>query len=279
MSQNSPKPLTQHEEANRDYWNEVTRPHMESDFYSVKEFLAGKTALYQWEIEDLGDVRGKSLLHLQCHFGLDTLSWAREGAIVTGVDIADVSVDTAREIAEKGGLKARFICSNILDLPGPLAGETFDIVYSSRGALCWIRDLDRWAKIVAELLNPGGFIYIHDTHPLFYLWQEEGPIPPFRVEGGYFHNDEPLKEEPSGHPDYAGGKYVPTRTTYEWRWTIADLLNALIKAGLVIDELREEDGLYFEAWDGMVKGEDGLWRFPGEDNRVPMAIVVRAHNP
>ncbi len=268
-----------YEEQNRRYWNEVTPAHRDSEFYGVDRFLAGQTVLYAREIEDLGNLHGKRLIHLQCHFGLDTLSWAREGAEVTGADLSDVSIQTACEIAKAAKIPARFFCCNVYDLPGPLKGETFDVVYTSRGVLCWLRDLGRWAEIIAELLAPGGRFYLVDTHPMFYMWQEGGPLPPFRVEGGYYHNPEPLIEEPSGTADYAGGNYIPQERTYEWRWTIADILNALIRAGLVIDELREEDGLFHDAWDGMVKGDDGLWRVTGYENRVPMTITVQAHKP
>ncbi|MFH0881602.1 MAG: methyltransferase domain-containing protein, partial [bacterium] len=219
-----------YEEQNRRYWNEVTPAHRDSEFYGVDPFLAGKTALYAREIEDLRNLHGKRLLHLQCHFGLDTLSWAREGAEVTGVDLSDVSIETAREIAEKAKIQARFLCNNVYDLPGPLTGETFDVVYTGRGASCWLRDLDRWAEIIAELLAPGGVLYLHDTHPMLYLWQEEGALPPFRVEGSYYHDPEPLTDEPGKSADYAGGDYIPKGQAYEWRWTIADILNSLIRA-------------------------------------------------
>lgn len=268
-----------YEEQNRDYWNEVTPAHRDSEFYGVDRFLAGESALYDHEIADLGNLRGKRLIHLQCHFGLDTLSWAREGAEVTGVDLSDISIKTAREVAEAAKIPARFFCNNVYDLPGPVSGETFDVVYTGRGATCWLRDLDHWGRIIAELLAPGGRFYMHEMHPLVYLWQDEGTLPPFRAEGSYFHNPEPIRDEPRGTADYAGGDYIPQGTTFEWRWTIADTLNALILAGLVIDELREEDGLFFEAWSGMVKGQDSLWRVPGYENRIPMAITIQAHKP
>src|SRR5512136_2825848 len=139
--------------------------HVRSPFYDVAGFKAGKNSLKSVELAEVGDVGGKRLLHLQCHFGMDTLSWARLGARVTGVDYAPQAIDLARELAREAGLEADFICASIYDLPERLTG-TFDIVFTSYGVLCWLPDLPAWGRVIAHFLRPGGIFYIADGHPI-----------------------------------------------------------------------------------------------------------------
>lgn len=272
------RPARPYAEENRAYWNEVTPSHVNSEFYGVEEFLNGQEILLQHELDALGDVKGKQLIHLQCHFGMDTLAWARRGAEVTGVDISDDSIHAARELAQRAKLDARFERIDILDLPGPLQGQQWDIVYTGRGALCWLSDLDRWAKIVADLLVDGGMIYLMDTHPFLYLVNEDGSAPPLIVNGGYFHEEKPLSDEPGGYTDYAGD-YKPKNRSYEWMWSIADMVGSLLRAGLVIESLDELDGLFFKGFDGMERCEDGYWRFEDKTVRVPMTVALTAVKP
>lgn len=266
-------------ESNRAYWNEVTPMHADSEFYGVDRFLAGEEILHPHEVDALGDVRGKRLLHLQCHFGLDTLAWARLGADVTGVDISDDSIAKALELAERAQLPARFERLDVLELPGPLSGETFDIIYTGRGALCWLPDLDRWGRAVSELLTPGGRLYLMETHPAVYLFNDRGGPPPLIVDGGYFHNEEPLVEESGGDSDYAEMGYRPVQRSYEWRWSIADMVNTMIRHGLRIERLDELDGLFFQGFDGMERSEDGMWRFADLEVKLPMTIALLANKP
>ncbi|MHA1187498.1 MAG: class I SAM-dependent methyltransferase, partial [Candidatus Heimdallarchaeota archaeon] len=153
-------------EANKKMWNEFAKEHFktESNHYNVREFLEGKTTLRKYELEEVGDVKGKKLLHLQCHFGLDTLSWEREGAIVTGVDFSDEAIKLAKQLNKQANLKGDFILSNVYDLPNVL-NEKFDVVYTSVGVLCWLNDLKKWAEVIAYFLKSGGIFYIHDGHP------------------------------------------------------------------------------------------------------------------
>ncbi len=154
-------------EQNRQLWNEWTGIHTEGSFYDVESFKNGDRGVRidAWEQDEVGDVRGKSLLHLQCHFGLDTLSWARLGAVVTGVDFSEKAIAAARGLAREVGLEARFCISSVYDLPDALGG-TFDIVYASRGALGWLPSIERWADVVTRYLTPGGFLYLHEGHPV-----------------------------------------------------------------------------------------------------------------
>ncbi|UCB52608.1 MAG: class I SAM-dependent methyltransferase, partial [Candidatus Zixiibacteriota bacterium] len=143
---------------NLKHWNEVTPIHRKSEFYGVEGFKAGRCTLMPLEREELGDVSGKTLLHLQCHFGLDTLSWARLGARVTGVDFSEKAIDLAKSLSKELGIDADFVHSNIYHLPDVLKGE-FDIAYTSHGVLCWLPDLAEWGRIIARFLKPGGTFY------------------------------------------------------------------------------------------------------------------------
>jgi len=186
---------------NRELWNEITPIHAQSKFYDVEGFKKGSSSmLYPVEFEEMGDVSGKSLLHLQCHFGMDTLSWARLGAKVTGVDFSDKSIDLARSLSDELGIEADFVCCNIYDLPAKLS-ERFDIVYTSGGVLCWLPDLKKWAEIISHFLKPGGFFYILEGHPFSCVFDDSPDATELKVKYPYFHGPEPDKWEPEG--DYA----------------------------------------------------------------------------
>ena len=148
-------------EQNKDSWNKRTAVHKESAFYDLDSFKKGKSALNKIELEELGDVTGKSLLHLQCHFGMDTMSWARAGADCVGVDLSDEAINLAKEINSELNLHTGFICCNVYDLKQHL-DKKFDIVFTSYGTIGWLPDLDKWAEIVAHFLKPGGIFYIAD---------------------------------------------------------------------------------------------------------------------
>ncbi|HNU87071.1 MAG TPA: class I SAM-dependent methyltransferase, partial [Ferruginibacter sp.] len=151
-------------EENKKSWNKRTGVHKDSAFYDLDGFKKGTSSLTKIELNELGDVKGKTLLHLQCHFGMDTMSWEREGAIVTGVDLSDEAIKLANEVKNELGLKAQFICSNVYDLKEHL-DKKFDIVFTSYGTIGWLPDLDKWADTVSYFLKPGGTFYIVDFHP------------------------------------------------------------------------------------------------------------------
>src|SRR5918992_1340625 len=161
--------------ANRALWDEWTEIHVGSDFYDVAGFKAGRINPRDYEIDEVGDVLGKKLLHLQCHFGIDTLSWARLGAIPTGVDYSERAVALARSVAGELGLDARFVLSNVYDLPGVL-DERFEVVYTSRGVIGWLPDLDRWAQVIAHLLEPGGIFYMTEGHPILWTLDDDAGV-------------------------------------------------------------------------------------------------------
>ena len=169
-------------------------------------------------------LHGKSLLHLQCHFGMDTLSWGRLGAKVTGVDFSEEAIKLARKLSKETGIKAQFICSDIYKLPEVLK-KKFDIVYTSGGVLCWLPDLNKWAKIIAHFLKPGGFFYIMEGHPFTYVFDNSETAKVLKVTQSYFHKPEPTKWEPEG--DYANPTSVTSSASYEWAHGMGDIINSL----------------------------------------------------
>ena len=158
--------------ANMDAWNRKTIEHFRSDFYDVKKFRETKSSLNNIELEEIGDVKGKSLLHLQCHFGLDTLSWANLGAQVTGVDFSEESIEKARQLSSELDLTADFICCNIYDLRNHLSRK-FDLIFTSYGVIGWLPDLDEWATLIADFLKQGGIFYLVEFHPFIWIYDSE----------------------------------------------------------------------------------------------------------
>src|SRR5579863_6395293 len=171
--------------ANLDAWNLMTVYHAASPGYRLAEFKTGENVLKPIELREVGDVRGKSLLHMQCHFGLDTMSWARMGAHVTGVDFSDQAIALARSISAECKIPARFLHSNIYDTPNVLH-EQFDIVFTSYGALCWLPDIKRWAEVAASFVKPGGFFYIAEFHPLTQMADNRAGTTKLEQEISYF---------------------------------------------------------------------------------------------
>jgi SAM-dependent methyltransferase len=259
---------------NRKLWNEITPIHARSEFYDVAGFKAGRCTLKSIELEEVGDVSGKSMLHLQCHFGLDTLSWARRGARVTGVDFSEESIETARRLAQETGIKADFICSDVYSLPEILKDE-FDIVFTSYGVLAWLPDLEKWAEIIAGYLKPGGFFYIAEGHPFLCVFNDSRHTKELEISGSYFHRPEPMKWESEG--DYAEPDAVPTRPSYEWNHSLADVVNSLIKAGLKIEFLHEFPYICWKQFPFMQKDKDGWWRLEGDN--IPLTFSLKATKP
>ncbi|OPL17748.1 MAG: hypothetical protein AVO35_08790 [Candidatus Aegiribacteria sp. MLS_C] len=261
---------TEAEEGNRVHWDELASAHESS--YEYGRLLDGGHLIDEVQLREVGDVAGRSLLHLQCHIGTDTLSWARLGASVTGVDISPVSLEVAGRLAEKCGLKARFIRSSVYDLPGVLS-DTFDIVYTSVGVLCWLSDLEAWASIARSFLKPGGTFYIMEGHPFLNVFDDESEG--LRVKYDYFHRTDPVKW-PGDCPDYAGDGYVVRSPSWEWQWTVSDVVNALLGAGLRIEFMHEHKYLPWKALPSMTECGYGRWRMPGELDLVPLMFSVRA---
>jgi len=262
-------------QANQTLWNAWTEDHERSSFYDVEGFKAGKERLKSIELEEVGNVRGKTLLHLQCHFGLDTLAWARHSAVVTGVDLSDRSIALAGSLSRELNLPARFICSDILALPEVLE-DRFDIVFTSYGILHWLRDLTRWAQTIAHFLEPGGFFYIVEDHPFMRVFSSD-PELGIKVANPYFFSEEPYqaKTEGSYATDFKGEK----RTYYMWDHSLGEVINSLIQAGLRIEFLHEFPFALRAKFPTMVKGVDGYWRFGREHNMIPLLFSLKATKP
>lgn len=267
---------------NRAFWDEVTPVHVASDFYRVDEFRRGASVLHDFVVNEVGDVSGLSLLHLQCHFGLDTLSWARLGAQVTGVDISGASIDRARELASELNIPASFERGNVLEIDGQF-GDQFDRVFTSFGALCWIGDLETWGRVVAGALKPGGVFYIAEFHPVMDTLQQAKPIiesSDAYPEYPYFGDGVPLRFDPQGDDsDYAEPSFTSKETTFEWFHPVSEVIEALIGAGLVIERFREYPFITYRARRGMVRGQDGLWRLPANVIALPLMFSIRAGKP
>ena len=260
-------------ETNRINWNERTPVHAASGFYDVAGFKAGKITLQSLEREEVGDVTGKTLLHLQCHFGLDTMSWARLGARATGVDFSEDAIELARALSAEVGANARFIHSDVYDLPNVLA-EEFDIVFTSYGVLVWLPDLDRWARVIQCLLKPGGSFYMVDFHPVL-TTLEPSASGEARPHYSYF------REElffPGDQPSYAGAERIAS-PSYEWQHSLGEIVTALADAGLRIEFLHEFPFCNYQALPTMALGNDGWWRFPEKNDSIPQMFSIRAAKP
>jgi ubiquinone/menaquinone biosynthesis C-methylase UbiE len=256
-------------EQNRVSWNELTRMHVESEFYNVSGFKNGETSLNHIEIEALGDVKGKKILHLQCHFGLDTLSLARMGAEVVGVDISDASIEKARELATELDIKARFIRSNVYDIEKVL-DEQFDIVYTSYGAINWLHDLDEWARLIKRFLKPGGMFYMVEFHPYSYSLNEKGEI-----AYPYF-NTEPI--ESVVEKTYTDNSQVEKQDLkhIEWHHSISEVLNSLLGQGLTIQRFDEYPYQVYNCFPGMKEIEHGKWVYEKYGLLIPYMYAVKA---
>jgi SAM-dependent methyltransferase len=263
--------MDSHMKQNLDLWNEITPIHVRSRFYDLEGFKAGRNSLKPIELDEVGDVKGKTLLHLQCHFGMDTLSWARLGASVTGVDFSDEAIHAARNLSRELDVPARFILSNVYDLPGLLQGE-FDVVYTSYGVLCWLPDLSRWAAVIAGFLKPGGTFYIVEGHPILNIFDNSRGATGLAVTQSYFHSPEPIRWEPEG--DYAENDALVVNPSYEWTHSLGEIVNALIGAGLRIEFLHEFPMSSY-SWAPFTKQDkEGWWRIDGD--RVPMLFSIKA---
>jgi len=258
-------------EANRKSWDARTAIHEKSKFYDLDGFLHGKNLLTPIELQALGDVRGKSILHLQCHFGLDSLSWSRHGAKVTGVDFSDKAVTLAREVNDRAGLDARFVCANIYDLPNHLH-ETFDIVFTSYGVIGWLPDMDRWASIVARYLKPGGVFFMAEFHPVIWMFDDSFT----RVDYSYF-NKEVVTTEQSG--TYTDRDADISSTEYGWNHSISEVVGALLSNGIVVQAIEEFDYSPYNCFQNMVSDGKAGYYIKGYEGKLPMVYSVKAVKP
>jgi SAM-dependent methyltransferase len=252
-------------EQNRRHWNEIVERHFRHPDYKVKEFLNGRCTLKSLELDALGDVSGKDLLHLQCQFGLDTLSWVRRGAHAVGVDISERSIELADQLGKEAGLDAEFVCCDVLDLTGSI-DRKFDIVFQSYGTYVWIGDLMKWAEVVAHHLKPGGVFYIVDGHPIAMLFLNPG-------ENLSYFESNPRQYE--GERDYCDRDFVPGEGSVEWVHTLSGLINSLIGVGLKIESFEEYNFAYYQMRENWRQVDD-YWYPPEGPPTYPMTFSLKA---
>ena len=265
-----------HLDANRANWDDRVEGHLADSEYRVDELLANPAFVSRevaFAVAEMGSVRGVRLAHLQCHIGTDTISMARLGAKVTGLDFSPRSIEAASALARDCGVDARFVLGDVHDAPA-LLGEQFDVVYTGVGSLCWLPDVRRWATAAAACVRPGGLLYLHEVHPTVQSlgddWRPDGP----RLEFPYFETPEP--EAFDTEASYTGTARLTHTRTYQWNHGLGETLTALLDAGLRIRFLREHTQLCYQAWPHMVQDEAGWWTLPEGADRLPMMFSLLA---
>ncbi|GAA2642829.1 class I SAM-dependent methyltransferase [Streptomyces vastus] len=264
-------------QSNQQGWNRRALAHIDSSYYDLDTFRAGKSSLRSLELEALGDVSGKDFLHLQCHIGLNAISWARRGANVTAVDFADQALEIGRDLAK--GLNVdniNFVHSNIYDLPEVLK-SSFDIVYTDYGVLNLLPDLSGWAKIIAHFLKPGGVFHIVEIHPILGAFAEvDGEL---RLRSELFKSGVREYEVSLTYGDaYEEAREIDPYQQYAWPWTLSTVFTALIQAGLQIETFTEVPVDCRQRLASMVRDEEeGFWRLPGDP--IPLTWTLSARKP
>lgn len=257
----------QYFDENKKLWNQRTAVHKDSSFYDVASFLQGKTSLNEIELRELGDVKGKKILHLQCHFGMDSLSLARMGADVIGVDLSDTAIEEARKLNDQLSLNAKFICCNVYDLKDHLNGQ-FDIVFTSYGVIGWLPDLNKWAEIISQFLKPGGFFYMAEFHPVVWMFDEE-----FKEVKYYYHNHETIVIDSEGtYTDRDADIYAKE---YSWNHSLSEVLNALLFQKLELKFFNEFSYSPYPCFKNIAQGTDGNWRVIGLEDKIPMVYSLK----
>ncbi|MFH1833196.1 MAG: class I SAM-dependent methyltransferase [Candidatus Levyibacteriota bacterium] len=257
--------------ANKKWWNNVTPIHSSSKLYNLKSFKKGKSSLFSIEQKEIGSVKGKNLLHLMCHFGMGTLSWARLGAITTGVDFSDDSIRLAKKLSKEINTPATFICSDIYKLPKVL-NKKFDVIFTSHGVLCWLSNIKKWAKIINHFLKDGGMFYIVDVHPFTNILSHD-----FKLFYKYFKKGPYIDDSPGTYTDWNANVKGPT---YEWSYTISDVINAFIEEGLKIEYVHEFPFTMYDQFPGfMEKNEKGQYVLKNKKIQVPLLFSLKTSKP
>ena len=260
-------------EINRKAWNKRSETHVKSEFYDLDNFLKGKNSLNEIELNLLGEMKGKTILHLQCHFGQDSISLGRLGAYVTGIDLSDKAIEYAKQLAKDTHSNAKFICCDVYDLEHHL-DEQFDMVYTSYGTIGWLPDLDKWAKIISKFLKPNGHFVFVEFHPVVWMFDDN-----FEKIGYRYFNSGAIVETKSG--TYADKTADLTLSDVSWNHSISEVLNSLIKHGLEIKSLDEFDYSPYHCFNKTVAFESKKYRIEHLDNKIPMVysiVAIRKNN-
>lgn len=255
-------------EKNKAAWNSRTDHHINSSFYNVDGFLKGDNSLNDIELKLLGDIKGKTILHLQCHFGQDTISLSRMGAITTGVDLSDNAIDKANDLAKKANENVDFICCDVYDLRNHL-DKKFDIVFTSYGTIGWLPDLDKWASVISNFLKPGGLFIFAEFHPVVWMFDNN-----FEKVTYTYSKSDPIIETEQG--TYADKSAPITTEMITWNHGIAEVLTSLFQNGLEINSFEEFDYSPYNCFNKTVEFEPGKFRIEHFGNKIPMVYALRA---
>lgn len=255
-------------EINRQSWNNRIETHLQSEFYDLDSFLKGKTSLNDVELKLLGDIKGKHVLHLQCHFGQDTISLTRLGAEVTGVDLADKAIQSAKQIAQDTNSNADFICCDIYNLPNHL-NKQFDIVFASYGVIGWLPDLDKWAKIISKFLRPGGKFVFVEFHPIVWMFDEN-----FEKIAYNYSNSGAIVESENG--TYANKTASISQENVTWNHSLSEVINSLIKNEVEINSFDEYDFSPYNCFNKTIEFAPNKYRISHLDNKIPMLYSITA---
>jgi SAM-dependent methyltransferase len=257
-----------YKELNRESWNRRTEVHYDSEFYDNENFIQGKNSLNEIELQLLGDVSGKRILHLQCHFGQDTISLARMGAKAVGVDLSDAAIDKARKLAEITKANAEFVCCDIYDLPNHL-NSLFDIVFTSYGTIGWLPDLDKWAGVINHFLKPGGQFLIVEFHPVVWMFDDD-----FEKVGYNYFNAEPIVESETG--TYADRSAELNSKFVSWNHDLAEVMTSIMGVGLSIEQFKEYDYSPYDCFAHTEKIDERKFRIKHLGNKIPMVYALMA---
>jgi SAM-dependent methyltransferase len=258
-------------EANRSNWDARVPVHLRG--YGLDHLRAGGQRLADFEYAAI-DVDGRDVLHLQCHIGTDTICLARHGARAVGLDLSGASIAAARGLAAECGVDVEYVESDVYGAVDALGGRRFDVVYTGKGALCWLPDLHRWARVVAELLRPGGVLYAIDFHPLIQAAADEQPATGLLLDGNYLNAGAERYDSPD---TYAGvGVLAESTVTYEWAHGLDEVLDAVLSAGLRLTGFVEHDVSCWRRFPNMTDLGDGWYGWPDGAPRLPLMFSVRA---
>ena len=257
---------------NREAWNARTKIHLCSSFYDLDKFKKEIKSVPDLDLSLLGDVRGKSILHLQCHFGMDTLSLSKLGANVMGIDFSEEAIQTAKSLNEELGLNAQFCCCNVYDVPTMLQGQQFDIVYASYGVVNWLPDLIQWGQVISQMLKDGGKFVIVEFHPILWMFNEDFS----QVRYAYSRKEPYVVEEPT----YTDSEIDTRQKTVTWNHGLAVVLNGLLHNGLRIKSFGEYVYSPFNLFGNMIAEKNGTFKIAGKKGEIPMLFsVVAVKNP
>jgi len=264
-------PEKDYAKVNKALWNKKTAFHLPSAFYDNQRFIDGRSSLNTIELDLLGDVKGKRILHLQCHFGQDTISLARMGATTVGVDLSDAAVSEATKLATLTDANETFICCNVYDLPNFL-DEQFDIVFTSYGTIGWLPDLDKWAGIIDTFLKPDGQFIFADFHPV--VWMLDSGFN--KITYNYFKDEAIIENKESTYADENADINLKEIT---WNHSIAEVLTSLHDEGFSIAAFREFDYSPYNCFSDLEEFEQGKFRSKKHGNKLPMVFAFKALKP